>query len=75
MTTLIQASPEKLRELQRLRRLKAERETTRLAKTDIFAALKYEPTPKQEVFHAATEFDVLFGCGSLRLEQWRLNRQ
>ena len=29
--------------------------------TDPFAALGYEPTPKQQEFHEATEFDVLFG--------------
>ncbi len=28
---------------------------------DIFGDLGYEPTPKQREFHAATEFDVLFG--------------
>jgi hypothetical protein len=33
-------------------------------KTDVFAALGYEPTPKQRLFHDATEFAVLFG-GSL----------
>lgn len=33
-------------------------------KTDVFAALGYIPTPKQKLFHEATEFAVLFG-GSL----------
>jgi hypothetical protein len=28
---------------------------------DVFGALGYIPTPKQQEFHAATEFDVLFG--------------
>lgn len=28
---------------------------------DVFGKLGYEPTPKQQVFHSATEFDVLFG--------------
>jgi hypothetical protein len=28
---------------------------------DVFAALEYEPTPKQQVFHEAGEFDVLYG--------------
>lgn len=28
---------------------------------DVFDLLEYEPTPKQVEFHAATEFDVLFG--------------
>lgn len=31
---------------------------------DVFGALGYTPTPKQKIFHDATEFDVLFG-GSL----------
>ncbi len=30
----------------------------------MFAALEYTPTPKQAIFHEATEFDILFG-GSL----------
>lgn len=28
---------------------------------DVFGLLEYEPTPRQRVFHDATEFDVLFG--------------
>lgn len=28
---------------------------------NVFGLLEYEPTPRQELFHAATEFDVLFG--------------
>lgn len=28
---------------------------------DVFGLLEYEPTPKQALFHAATEFSVLFG--------------
>ncbi len=31
---------------------------------DVFARLGYVPTPKQQVFHDATEFDVLFGGSS-----------
>jgi hypothetical protein len=43
-------------------KLEAEqRERERLARLDVFGLLHYEPTPKQAVFHAATEFDVLFG--------------
>ncbi|MGH3429493.1 MAG: terminase large subunit domain-containing protein, partial [Mycobacteriales bacterium] len=30
-------------------------------KVDVFGALGYIPTPKQQLFHEATEFDVLFG--------------
>lgn len=32
-----------------------------MARMDVWAALEYIPTPKQELFHSATEFDVLFG--------------
>lgn len=28
---------------------------------DVFGQLGYTPTPKQREFHAAAEFDVLFG--------------
>jgi hypothetical protein len=28
---------------------------------DVFAKLRYKPTPKQAEFHAATEYDVVFG--------------
>lgn len=31
------------------------------ARDDTFARLGYEPTPKQRIFHDATEWDVLFG--------------
>lgn len=31
------------------------------AKVDVFATLGYTPTERQAVFHAATEFDVLYG--------------
>src|SRR5260221_8394825 len=60
-STLIQASPDSLAQLEALRRRKAERDTKALAQVDVFATLEYEPTPKQAEFHAATEFDVLFG--------------
>ncbi|MHB8511473.1 MAG: hypothetical protein ACYDCC_04780 [Actinomycetota bacterium] len=30
-------------------------------KPDVFGILGYKPNPKQEIFHAATEFDVLYG--------------
>lgn len=36
-------------------------EAVRLSKLDVFGLLEYVPTPRQEEFHAATEFDVLFG--------------
>ncbi|MFI5831078.1 hypothetical protein ACIA6C_28155 [Streptomyces sp. NPDC051578] len=54
----------KLTKLRRLKTLQAEaqrRESERLRKIDVFGLLGYVPTPKQQVFHDATEFDVLFG--------------
>lgn len=53
-----------MQRLQQLRLLQDELnriEADRLSQVDVFAALDYEPTPRQEVFHNATEFDVLFG--------------
>jgi hypothetical protein len=53
--------------LQRLRYLKAlqqrsrEREAAKYRGIDVFRALDYLPTPKQVLFHEATEFDVLYG--------------
>ncbi|HET9893672.1 MAG TPA: terminase family protein [Streptosporangiaceae bacterium] len=84
MQTLIQASPERIDKVRRARARKAELETRKLARVDVFAKLGYEPNCKvrhaarqagvdedalpdpcglcpQELFHAATEFDVLFG--------------
>ena len=37
------------------------REAERLRNIDVFAKFDYIPTPKQVEFHAATEFDVLYG--------------
>lgn len=54
----------KLRKLQTLREMQAElqrREAERLRNLDVFGILGYTPTPRQELFHAATEFDVLYG--------------
>jgi hypothetical protein len=53
-----------LERLRRLRSLQAElnrRETERLRNLDVFGLLGYDPTPKQAEFHAATEYDVLYG--------------
>lgn len=54
----------KLRKLEQLRWLQAEherRELERLRNIDVFGLLGYVPTDRQRVFHAATEFDVLYG--------------
>lgn len=98
--TLIQASPDHIAGVRERRRKKAELEQRKLARTDVFAKLGYEPNCRrrhdvrvaaaaalgigdpfsaevaaavegmlpppcglcpQELFHAATEFDVLFG--------------
>ena len=58
---LILAPPEKLRRLAELREQHRKIQQAKLAGVDVFAALGYVPTPKQQVFHDATEWDVLFG--------------
>ncbi|MGH7743292.1 MAG: hypothetical protein ACREQ5_00520 [Candidatus Dormibacteria bacterium] len=54
----------RLQRLEELRELRAEqelRDSERMKNLDAFEALGYIPTPKQQEFHNATEFDVLFG--------------
>lgn len=54
----------KLQRLHRLRQLQEEIDAARAreaAGRDVFAALDYVPTPRQQEFHDATEFDVLLG--------------
>ena len=54
----------KLSRLAELKRLQDEHnkiQRERLKRTDVFAALEYVPTPRQQVFHDATEYDVLYG--------------
>lgn len=51
----------KLQELQRLRVRKAELDAEAARNVDVFAKIGYTPTERQAVFHAATEFDVLYG--------------
>jgi len=73
---LILAPPDRLAYLQRLQEEKQRRDTERLAHTDAFKVLGYQPTClpfkagtvsepcgqcPQELFHAATEDDVLYG--------------
>lgn len=36
-------------------------EAKRLSNMDVFGVLDYQPTERQEVFHNATEYDVLYG--------------
>lgn len=52
---------ERLRELRDLALEAQRRERARLADVDVFGLLEYTPTGKQELFHTATEYDVLFG--------------
>ncbi len=58
--TVIEAPPDKIRRLavlqERLRRAQNDNLQGR-----VFEALGYTPTPKQQQFHDATEFDVLYG--------------
>ena len=61
---LILAPPEKVRRLAELRAILRAQEAEKLRHIDVFSLLGYEPTPKQQVFHDATEFDVLFGGSS-----------
>ena len=58
------APPEKLRRLAELRARLRQQEAETLRGVDVFGVLGYVPTPKQQVFHDATEFDVLFGGSS-----------
>ena len=58
---LVLASPEKLQRLADLREQVRLREAEQLRNVDVFSLLEYVPTPKQAEFHAATEFDILFG--------------
>ncbi|MFD0639590.1 hypothetical protein ACFQ9X_56375 [Catenulispora yoronensis] len=54
----------KLARLQRLRELQEELDAVAAAEAagrDVFAALDYVPTARQQEFHEATEFDVLIG--------------
>lgn len=50
--------------MEELKALQAElkqRQADKLRNVDVFARLGYVPTPRQQEFHAAAEFDVLFG--------------
>lgn len=51
----------KLKQLHAGRAELIRRESERLRNIDVFGLLGYTPTPRQEVFHNATEFDVLYG--------------
>lgn len=54
----------KLAKLQQLKAARTELQQLRdqqARKVDVFAKLGYVPTPRQAEFHAATEFDVLYG--------------
>lgn len=51
----------KLEQLRRLQEEKERRERERLANIDVFEVLGYQPTPKQQEFHDATEDDILYG--------------
>ncbi|KAB7850132.1 terminase family protein [Streptomyces mobaraensis] len=54
----------KLEKLQQLRALRDEvrrQQAERLRNIDVFGLLGYAPTAKQQMFHEATEYDVLYG--------------
>lgn len=50
-----------LSKLQRLAELRARAATRNADPATVFARLGYEPTERQQVFHDAAEFDVLYG--------------
>ena len=52
---------QRLRQLRELQDQLNRIEANRLSQVDVFGTLDYEPTPKQQEFHDATEFDVLYG--------------
>ncbi len=52
---------EKLQQLKVLQRELSRQQAERLRSIDVFGLLGYVPTPKQREFHAATEYDVLYG--------------
>ena len=58
---LVLAPPEKLRRLAELRERHRQLEAERLKTLDVFSLIGYQPHPKQQEFHAATESDVLYG--------------
>lgn len=58
---LILAPPEKLRRLAELRERHRQLEAERLKTLDVFSLIGYQPHPKQQEFHDATEHAVLFG--------------
>ena len=57
----IQAPADRLRYLQALQAQYQELERQRLEQIDVFALIGYEPSERQQLFHDATEFDVLYG--------------
>lgn len=52
---------QKMEELKTLQTEVQRRRTEKLRNIDVWGALGYVPTPKQQMFHEAPEFDVLFG--------------
>lgn len=60
-TMLMKRKLQLTEELLRLREIQVQREKERLRKLDVFAALEYVPTPRQQAFHDATEYDVFYG--------------
>lgn len=51
----------RLEELKRLQEQYNKIQLEKMRRTDVFAALGYVPTPRQQMFHDATEYDVLYG--------------
>jgi len=58
---LLEAKLAKLSELRRLIAQRDQLEGDRLRSLDVFGLLGYTPTPRQQEFHDATEFAILYG--------------
>ena len=60
-TSLTEHKRQKLEELRRLKAQYEHNQRERLKRVDVFAELEYVPTARQQGFHDATEYDVLYG--------------
>lgn len=58
---LVEAPEDRLRRLKELQDQWEALEKIRLAELDVFDLIGYSPSPKQAEFHAAREFDILYG--------------
>lgn len=66
----------KLRRIRELHLEKVRRDAEALRRMDVFSAIGYKPFPKQQEFHEATEYSVLYGgsLGGGKAAPWSLRR-